>query len=145
MAAIETCFQVSQVPLTEAVHNLSIEDILPESPRKRIRAAVSDSSSTSSNSLVDAAQSAIDTDSETPLDENIDIDETVSEIEFPVLQPVMFSSRRLTNQQRERMETVHISISKENYDDPNLRPKYFVDFEGYGAIDTNVFQLQQVR
>ena len=57
----------------------------------------------------------------------------------------MFSSRRLTNQQRERIETVKISILKENYDDPERRPKYFVDFEGYGAIGINVFQLQQVR
>ena len=148
LAAIETCFQVSQVPLTESVHNLSIDEVLPQSPEKRRRTIVSESSSSnSSDDETPLAESSVSADADTSMDGDTEIDE--EEVETgQCLEPVIFSSRRLTNQQRERMEppqVANLSISKENFGNPNLRPKYYVNFEGFGAVGLTVFSLQHVR
>ena len=105
------------------------------------------SSSNSSDDETPLAESSVSADADTSMDGDTEIDE--EEVETgQYLEPLIFSSRRLTNQQRERMEppqVANLSISKENLGNPNLRPNYYVNFEGFGAVGLTVFSLQHVR
>ena len=141
----EECFQKNQVPLTtESLHNLSIDENIPESPDKRRRTMETESSSSASSSCdMHGIESVVDTDSDIQLDEDTHIDEIAIETE---LVPVVYLSRRLTKQQRDRLapsQAVALAISKENFQDPEKNSRYYIDFEGFGAI-LGCFDLQYV-
>ena len=124
------CFQKSQEPEPElelSIHDLSIDEPVPESPRRRRRIV-----SSSSEASVSSKTSRIESDDDSFTD--------IMDLSTSQQAPVVYSSRRLTNQQRERLEPrtlCHVFITETS------TGEHIIAFDNFGAIGLDImFEVQ---
>ena len=144
MNQTEYCYQKQQ-PLERSFQNLSMQeslpDSIPESPVKRNRMTLSsDSDGSASSSASVSTMSAKEQESCEMADDYDDLEEVIA------TEPVIYSSRRLTDQQRLRLASptrVNLTIINED-EDPKKGP-HSIQFDGFGVIGFQpYFRLRRV-
>lgn len=142
MNRTEYCYQKQQT-LEDSFHDLSMQesipDSIPESPVKRNRMTFSSDSDSSASSSA-STMSTKEQESCEMADDSDDLEDVVA------TEPVIYSSRRLTDQQRLRLASptsVNLTIINED-EDPKKGP-HSIQFDGFGVIGFHpCFRLRRV-
>ena len=102
-------------------------------------AVSSDSDSSASSSTSVNTASAQEQQSDEIVDDFDDLEDVVER------EPVVYSSRRLTDQQRLRLAPTCVELTITNYDSDPRKGPHSVWFEGYGVIGLHTcFKLRRV-
>ena len=138
----EYCYQKQQ-PVEDSFHDLSMQesipDSIPESPVKRNRMETSSDSSASSSVSVSTMPTE-EQQSDQIADDYDDLEEVIAR------EPMIYSSRRLTDQQRLRLASpTSVNLKIINDDDDPAEGPHSIRFDGFGVIGLHpCFRLRRV-
>ena len=142
MNRTEYCYQKQQ-PVEDSFHDLSMQesipDSIPESPVERNRMETSSDSSASSSVSVSTMPTE-EQQSDQIADDYNDLEEVIAR------EPMIYSSRRLTDQQRLRLASpTSVNLKIINDDDDPAEGPHSIRFDGFGVIGLHpCFRLRRV-